>query len=67
VLHCDQIAIDRMTDKTRLTDRERTVLDAIDGRRTVRQIVDAVDASTFDVCKILYQFLNSHLVRRRAA
>ena len=67
VLHCDQIAIDRMTDKTRLTDRERAVLDAIDGRRTVRQIVDAVDASTFDVCKILYQFLNSHLVRRRAA
>jgi CheY-like chemotaxis protein len=50
-----------------LTDAEQTVLLAIDGQRTVRQIVDAVPASTFDVCKILYQLLNSKLVRRRAA
>jgi CheY-like chemotaxis protein len=50
-----------------LTEAERAVLGAIDGQRTVRQIVDAVPASTFDVCKILYQLLNSKLVRRRAA
>jgi CheY-like chemotaxis protein len=50
-----------------LTEAERAVLLAIDGQRTVRQIVDAVPASTFDVCKILYQLLNSKLVRRRAA
>lgn len=50
-----------------LTAAEQTVLGAIDGQRTVRQIVDAVPASTFDVCKILYQLLNSKLVRRRAA
>jgi hypothetical protein len=50
-----------------LTDTERAVLDAIDGARTVRLVVDAVEASTFDVCKILYQFLSSRLVRRRAA
>jgi CheY-like chemotaxis protein len=50
-----------------LTAVERAVLDTIDGQRTVRQIVDAVPASTFDVCKILYQLLNSKLVRRRAA
>ncbi|HVW26882.1 MAG TPA: DUF4388 domain-containing protein [Polyangiaceae bacterium] len=50
-----------------LTEAERAVLLAIDGQRTVRQIVDAMPASTFDVCKILYQLLNSKLVRRRAA
>ncbi|HEX3594292.1 MAG TPA: response regulator [Polyangiaceae bacterium] len=50
-----------------LTEAEQAVLLAIDGQRTVRQIVDAVPASTFDVCKILYQLLNSKLVRRRAA
>jgi CheY-like chemotaxis protein len=50
-----------------LTAAERNVLDAIDGTRSVREIVDFVPASTFDVCKILYQFLNSRIVRRRAA
>ncbi|HVU00145.1 MAG TPA: response regulator [Polyangiaceae bacterium] len=50
-----------------LTDTERAVLEAVNGERTVRQIVDDVNASTFDVCKILYQLLNSHLVRRKAA
>lgn len=50
-----------------LTAEERNVLDAIDGTRSVREIVDVVPASTFDVCKILYQFLNSRIVRRRAA
>jgi CheY-like chemotaxis protein len=50
-----------------LTEAERAVLGAIDGERTVRQIVDTVPASTFDVCKVLYQLLNSKLVRRRAA
>jgi CheY-like chemotaxis protein len=50
-----------------LTEAERNVLDAIDGTRSVREIVDVVPASTFDVCKILYQFLNSRIVRRRAA
>jgi CheY-like chemotaxis protein len=50
-----------------LTDTERAVLDAIDGARTVRQIVDAAGASRFDVCKVLYQFLSSRLVRRRVS
>jgi hypothetical protein len=65
ILHRDQVTIDRLNEK--LTDSERAILEAIDGSRTVREIVDAVDASTFDICKTLYQLLNSHLVRRRAA
>jgi hypothetical protein len=56
-----------LTESKDLTEQERAVLNAIDGHRTVRQVVDAVHASTFDVCKILYQFLNSRLVRRHAA
>jgi hypothetical protein len=66
-LHRDQVAIDRLADEDKLTETERAVLETIDGTRTVREIIDRVEASTFDVCKILYQFLNSHLVRRRAA
>ena len=42
---------------------ERTVLDAIDGRRSVREIVAATRLSSFDVCKILYQLLSARLVR----
>jgi len=57
----------RAADASALTDQERAVLTAVDGNRTVRQILDDVSASTFDVCKILYQLLNSRLVRRQAA
>lgn len=67
VLLRDATAIDRLSEATTLTKAERDVLEAVDGHRTVRQIVDHVPASTFDVCKILYQFLNSRLVRRHQA
>jgi CheY-like chemotaxis protein len=63
-LQSDPAAIERLAESSDLTAAERAVLDAIDGQRTVRQIVDKVQASTFDVCKILYQFLHSRLVRR---
>jgi len=42
------------------------VLATIDGKRNVRQIVDDVDASTFDVCKAIYQFINAGAVRRKS-
>ena len=61
VLLCDDGAAERMN----LTDTERAVLLTIDGVRKVREVVDAADGSTFDVCKILYQFLSSRVVRRR--
>jgi DNA-binding response OmpR family regulator len=67
VLQQDPAAAARLAESNELTDEERAVLEAIDGQRTVRQIVEVVQASTFDVCKILYQFLNSRLVRRRTA
>lgn len=67
VLYRDQMAIERIGDESKLTRMERNVLEAIDGERTVREIVDQMSGSSFEVCKILYQFLNSRLVRRKAA
>jgi CheY-like chemotaxis protein len=67
VLYRDQGAIDRIGDESKLTSREQGVLSAIDGDRTVREVVDFMRGSSFEVCKIIYQFLNSRLVKRRAA
>jgi CheY-like chemotaxis protein len=66
VLVPDPVAIDRVRERSELTAQEELVLAAVDSRRNVRQIVDDVDASTFDVCKVLYQFINSGLVRRKS-
>ena len=46
---------------------ERTVLDCVDGERSVREIIAASHMSSFDVCKVLYQLLEARLVRRRVA
>jgi CheY-like chemotaxis protein len=67
VLYHDTVAIERLGQDTNLTRQERAVLGAIDGERTIREIVDLTGGSSFELCKILYQFLNSRLVRRRAA
>ena len=67
VLFRDQVAIGRIGDASKLTKQERAVLEVIDGERTVREIVAEMGGSSFDLCKILYQFLNSRLVRRKAA
>jgi CheY-like chemotaxis protein len=49
----------------RLSREERIVLMAVDGERTVRDLIGAVQMGSFDVCKILYQLVQSRLVRRR--
>ena len=67
VLYHDTVAIERLDQDANLTRQERAVLSAIDGERTIREIVDMTGGSSFELCKILYQFLNSRLVRRRAA
>ncbi len=60
----DPVAIDalRMDDLAR---PERIVLEAIDGDRTVRDIISASHMSSFDACRILLQFLEARIVRRR--
>ncbi|NLE87815.1 MAG: response regulator [Myxococcales bacterium] len=67
VLFRDEMAIERLMEQGKLTPQERAVLEHIDGENTVGEVVDAAVGSSFEVCKILYQLLNSRLVRRRAA
>jgi hypothetical protein len=67
VLYRDTVAIERLGEDANLTAQEREVLGSIDGERTIREIVDMAGGSSFELCKILYQFLHSRLVRRKAA
>ncbi|MFZ5895863.1 MAG: response regulator [Myxococcota bacterium] len=67
VLYPDAVAIERVGSESNLTPKERTVLHAFDGNRTIREIVEEMDGSSFELCKIVFQFLNSRLVRRKAA
>jgi DNA-binding response OmpR family regulator len=66
VLFPDPVAIERLGEEANLKGDERAVLSAIDGEKTIREIVNAATGSSFEVCKILYQLLNSRLVRRKA-
>ena len=66
VLYRDQGAIERLdSSETNLTGPERNVLAAIDSEKTIRELVNQMPGSSFEVCKILYQLLNSRLVRRK--
>ncbi len=67
VLYPDAVAIERLGGKSHLTLKERSVLEAFDGVRTIREILGKLGGSSFDHCKIVFQFLNSRLVRRKAA
>jgi hypothetical protein len=66
VLFPDPVAIERLGEEANLKREERAVLSAIDGEKTIREIVNGATGSSFEVCKILYQLLNSRLVRRKA-
>jgi hypothetical protein len=65
VLHRDDLAVDRI--KKELTPVELGVLAAVDGERTVRELVEQSPGSSFELCKILYQLIHSKLLRRKAA
>jgi DNA-binding response OmpR family regulator len=65
VLYPDQGAIERLDGETNLTAPERNVLAAIDSEKTIRELVNQLPQSSFEVCKILYQLLNARLVRRK--
>lgn len=53
----------RDTDPQRLSADERTVLAAVDGARTVRDIVATTRLGRFEACKVLYQLKVSRLIR----
>jgi hypothetical protein len=65
ILYRDEAALTRLGNHAELTRLEQAVLAVIDGKRTVRQVVEASKASSFEACKVIYQFINSRVVRRR--
>ncbi|RYE91005.1 MAG: DUF4388 domain-containing protein, partial [Myxococcales bacterium] len=65
VLMRDEASIDRLG-AGRLGRLEKALLDAVDGQRTVRDLLEETSVSSFEGSKILYQLLQSKLVRRRA-
>jgi CheY-like chemotaxis protein len=65
VLVLDPVAIDSMG-KDKLGPHEHAILDAVDGVRSIREIVPVTHMSSFDACKILFQLMEARLVRRRA-
>ena len=65
VLVRDDAAFGKL-DITSLPLKEKAVLDAVDGERTVRAIVAASNLSSFDACRILVQLLEARALRRRA-
>jgi len=52
-------------DVASLPQRERIVLDAVDGERSVRAIIAASHLSSFDACRILVQLMEARVLRRR--
>ena len=50
----------------KLTAKERTVLDAVDGQRTLREVIAASHMSSFDACRVLAELLSARVVRRIA-
>jgi CheY-like chemotaxis protein len=65
VLYRDPAAIDAAG--ATLSREERTVLMMVDGQRTVRQVIGALSMGSFDASKILYQLLQSRLIRKKHA
>jgi hypothetical protein len=66
VLRKDDARIGRLSEENPLNEQERMVLRAINGKRTVREVIDEVAASNFEACKTIYQLINSRLVVRDA-
>ena len=65
VVFVDQAALDSLGE-AKLTRAEKLVLGAVNGTRTVSQVIKESHVGSFDAIKILYQFLQSRVIRSRA-
>jgi DNA-binding response OmpR family regulator len=65
VVVIDQMALDAV-DKEKLTRTEKLVLGAVSGERTVREVINESAVASFDGIKVIYQFLQSRVLRTRA-
>lgn len=50
--------------RAELSHKEALVLDFIDGERSIKDIIKETMISSFDVCKIIYQFLATKVVKK---
>jgi|LNFM01.1.fsa_nt_gb CheY-like chemotaxis protein len=50
----------------RLSPSERRVLDALDGARTINDLIARTHMNSFDVCKTVFQLRRARLIRRRS-
>lgn len=66
VIVVDQMALDGVG-SGKLTRVEQLVLGAVDGTRTVNEVVKESAVGSFDAIKIIFQFLQSRVLRTRAA
>jgi CheY-like chemotaxis protein len=65
VVVVDEVALDGVREK--LTRIDQLVLGAVDGQRTVNEVVKESSAGSFDAIKAIYQLLQSRVLRTRAA
>jgi CheY-like chemotaxis protein len=64
VVVIDQVVLD--TVQAQLTRTERLVLAAVNGSRTVNEVINESGVGSFDAIKSIYQFLQSRVLRTRA-
>jgi DNA-binding response OmpR family regulator len=65
VLLRDEAAVERFG-RGELTHEERAVLDAVDGRSSIRDIIERTRMSSFLASKLLYRLLSIKLIQKRA-
>jgi CheY-like chemotaxis protein len=53
----------RLSARLSLTPLESKILDLVDGNRTVRDIVQAMNSTAFEVCQVLYRLAGAEVVR----
>ncbi|MFS8067435.1 MAG: DUF4388 domain-containing protein [Byssovorax sp.] len=66
IIVIDQFALDSL-DPSKLTRIDKLVIGAVDGTRTVNEIIKESAVGSFDAIKAVYQFMQSRVLRPRAA
>ncbi len=64
VLVVDQVALDGVGEE-KIGKTERILIDAIDGERSVREVIEKAHIASFDAIKIIYGFVQSRIIRPR--
>ncbi|HHH29822.1 MAG TPA: response regulator [Polyangiaceae bacterium] len=65
VLVVDQVALGTLDD-SKIGSKERPILEAIDGERTAREVMQKSEVSSFDAIKAIYGLLQARVVREKA-